>query len=217
MSSDASWPESPDSRRPVVFIGAGGHAAVCLDVFHQSGREVVGYFAPNASGLGIPHLGTDDDLSAFVTSDVETFVAIGDNRVRLRLVRQLLESGQSVASAISTHAAISPSARIGTGTVVMPGAVVNARTTLGNAVILNTSASVDHDGQIHDGVHIAPGSHLAGNVTVGEGTFLGVGTVVIPGRTIGSWVIVGAGGVVADDLTEAAVYTGVPARLRRVL
>jgi UDP-perosamine 4-acetyltransferase len=202
---------------PIVFLGAGGHAAVCLDVFQGSGRDVRGYLAPEPSDLPIPHLGTDEDAAGVLTADVDAFVAIGDNRARLRLVRDLLARNISVATAISAGAVVSPSVRLGHGTVVMPGAVVNARTTLGDGVVLNTSSSVDHDARIHDGAHIGPGSHLAGTVTVGEGTFLGIGTIVIPGRTIGSWVIVGAGGVVVDDLGDAAVYTGVPAKLQRRL
>jgi UDP-perosamine 4-acetyltransferase len=217
MSSNNSSPDLAKGALPVVFVGAGGHAAVCLDVFESSGREVLGYVAPESSKLPIPHLGSDDTLATLLTPEIEAFVAIGNNEVRLRLVRELLGMGISLATATSASATISMSARLGRGTVVMPGAVVNARASLGDGVILNTLASVDHDGNIHDGVHIGPGSHLAGTVTVGEGAFLGAGTIVIPDRVIGSWVVVGAGGVVVDDLGDAAVYAGVPARRRRSL
>jgi sugar O-acyltransferase (sialic acid O-acetyltransferase NeuD family) len=215
MSCDASSAEPAATPRPVVFLGAGGHAEVCLDVFRSCGRDVIGYLAPEPCGLRLPHLGTDDTSTDVLHAGVEAFVAVGDNRVRIGIIRQLIEMGVDVASCASSHSIVAPSARLGLGTVVMPGAVVNAGTTLGDGVVVNTSASIDHDGRVGDGAHIGPGSHLAGRVTVGEGAFLGIGTLVIPDRTIGPWVTTGAGAVVVADLLDAGTYSGVPAKRHR--
>ena len=201
--------------RPVVLVGGGGHAAVCLDVFRSAGREVLGYVAPRPSSLDLRHLGDDSNLDRVLADGCDAFVAIGDNAVRLQIVRSLLGRGHTVASVASAHAVVSPSAAVGSGSIVMPGAVVNARTRLADAVIVNTSASVDHDGSVGDGAHIAPGCHLAGAVTIGEGAFLGAGVIVIPERSIAPWSIVGAGAVVTSDLDERGLYVGVPARRRR--
>ena len=212
MSFDVSSPEPAPTSRPVVFLGAGGHAKVCLDVFRSFGRDVIGYVAPEPCDLGLAHLGTDDTSTDVLHPGVEAFVAVGDNRVRIGIIRQLLAMGISVASCASSHSIVSPSARLGRGTVAMPGAVVNAGTSLGDGVVVNTSASIDHDCRVGDGAHIGPGSHLAGRVTVGEGAFLGIGTLVIPERTIGPWVTTGAGAVVVADLLDAGTYSGVPAK-----
>ena len=213
MSFDVSLPEPATGCRPVVFLGAGGHAQVCLDVFTSFGRDVIGYVAPAPCDLGLPHLGTDDTSTDVLHSGVDAFVAVGDNRRRIGIIRRLLEMGISVASCASSSSVVSTSVRLGRGTVVMPGAVVNAGTSLGDGVVVNTSASIDHDGRVGDGAHIGPGSHLAGRVNVGEGAFLGIGTLVIPDRTIGPWVTTGAGTVVVADLLDAGTYSGVPARL----
>ena len=213
MSFDVSSPETPTPCRPVVFLGAGGHARVCLDVFRSVGRDVIGYVAPEPCDLELPHLGTDDTSTEVLHPGVEAFVAVGNNRVRIGILRRLLELGISVASCASGYSILSASVRLGRGTVVMPGAVVNAGTLLGDGVVVNTSASIDHDGRVGDGAHIGPGCHLAGRVDVGEGAFLGIGTLVIPDRTIGPWVTTGAGAVVVADLLDAGTYSGVPARL----
>jgi len=71
---------------------------------------------------------------------------------------------------------------------------------------------VDHDCEIEDFVHIAPGVHLAGGVLVGEGSLLGIGSSVIPYKRIGRWTIVGAGGVVVNDIPDCVTVVGVPAR-----
>ena len=186
----------------MVLVGGGGHAAVCLDVLRSAGRLVLGYVAPEPSELDAAHLGGDEDLSRLLGGQAEAFVAIGGNALRGRIVRELLDAGERWPRAPARRSTVSPSARLGRGTIVMPGAVVNARSRLGDAVIVNTSASVDHDCVIGDGVHVAPGSHLAGGVTVGASCFLGVGTIVIPGVAIATGTTTGAGAVVVRDLDE---------------
>ena len=198
--------------RGVVLVGGGGHASVCLDVFASIGRHVVGYTSPRAEPLDAVHLGDDAVLQGLSPDDVEIFIAIGDNRLRRRLLRDATERGFSLVSATSVHAVVSPSATLGVGSIVMPGAVVNARARIGDGVIVNTSASVDHDCVVGDAVHIAPGCHLSGTATIKTGAFLGVGCSVIPGCTIGEWAIVGAGSTVIGDVTEHSTWVGVPAR-----
>ena len=202
---------------PVVFVGGGGHASVCLDVFRSCGREVIGYLAPEPSELELAHLGGDDLLGSYAGTGVELFVAIGNNRVRTGVISAALELGVALATGIHDRAVVSPSAAVGVGTVIMPGAIVNARSALGRGVILNTAASIDHDGVVGDVAHIAPGCHLAGNVTIGEGAFLGVGVSVTPGTTIGEWATIGAGASVVRDIASHVTAVGVPARPRPTL
>jgi acetyltransferase-like isoleucine patch superfamily enzyme len=63
---------------------------------------------------------------------------------------------------------------------------------------------------------VAPGANVAGCVRLEEGVFLGAGSCVIPGVTIGSWTIVGAGAAVVSDLPASVVAVGVPAVLSKV-
>ena len=53
-------------------------------------------------------------------------------------------------------------------------------------------------------------------VVIGEDSDLGVGSVVLPGVTIGRGAVIGAGAVVAEDIPEYAVAAGVPARVLRM-
>lgn len=196
----------------VIFLGGGGHAAVCLDVFRSIGRAVVGYLGPHATELEAPYLGSDDALANFDAHRVEIFVAIGSNLVRHQLLDVIAEAGFRSPSAIHSSAVVSPSATLGQGTIIMQGAVVNARTRLGRGVIVNTSASIDHDGDVGDAVHLAPGTHVAGSVTIADGAFLGVGVSVIPGMRIGAWSVVGAGAAVVTGIEPRSTVVGVPAR-----
>ena len=74
---------------------------------------------------------------------------------------------------------MAPNARIGRGTVVFAGAVVQPGTDIGQHAILNTGCSVDHDCEIGDFVHVAPGSRVAGTAKIEEGALLGLACGVI--------------------------------------
>jgi UDP-perosamine 4-acetyltransferase len=194
---------------------------VCLEaLLDDPANEVVGAVSSDGTGvanLGVPIVGRDTDLLGLTESmSVDTVcVAIGDNAVRHRVVGHALANGLSLATATSRFAMISRSVTVGPGTVLLPGAVVNAATTIGTGAIVNTNASIDHDCVIGDAVHVAPGSTLGGGVTVGDGAFVGLGARILPGVTVGRWAVVGAGAVVVHDVEAGSVVVGNPARVLR--
>jgi sugar O-acyltransferase (sialic acid O-acetyltransferase NeuD family) len=201
-----------------VVIGAGGHAKVVIDVLLASGCEVSGCYAdhPPGGGLepvpGVPILGRPESMASNGPKGKKVVIAIGDNRVRRRLA-----SIRNVEYGI----ALAPSAVIGRGVVIRPGAMilpsatVNIDSVVGRHAILNTSCSIDHDCRVEDYAHVAPGCVLGGSVIVEEGAFLGVGARVIPGVRIGRWSIVGAGAVVTRDIPDNCTAVGIPARVIR--
>ncbi len=208
----------------ILVVGAGGHAKVVLDVLRAAGREIAGVTDPHLpmGGLfeGVPCLGDDGAWEDLFRSGLRTaFVALGDNRRRRDAGAELRALGFELANAIHPSAILSPSTQLGTGIAIMPGAVVNASTTIGDDAILNTSATIDHDGRIGAGAHVAPGCHLAGYVTVGEGALIGVGSAVGRGRpvSIGAWARVGTGSVVFRDVAPGTTVAGNPARIVRAV
>lgn len=54
-------------------------------------------------------------------------------------------------------------------------------------------------------------------VVVGSGAWIGFGVTVLPGLTIGSNTVIGAGSVLRDDADPECVYAGTPAVRRRCL
>ncbi|WP_374019350.1 acetyltransferase [Paenibacillus thiaminolyticus] len=205
------------SGQRTIVIGAGGHSKVIIDILHSDpGVELVGCTATSGSGSvsGIPILGDDTILPKLYEQGVHyAFIAIGDNRIRLKMARLVEDIGYTLINAISRFAYISPSASLGSGIAIMPGAVVNAEACIQDYAIVNTGASIDHESVIGEACHIAPGSHLSGNVRVGEGSFLGTGTQVIDGMAVGAWSVLGAGTVVVRDIPDQCLAVGVPARV----
>lgn len=203
-------------KKSLIILGNGGHAKVILDIFlSTSTYKVHGFISNEHIGefMGFPILGTDKDLPNLLASGVTyAFVAVGNNDVRHYLSKYVLSLGFQLANAISPYAIISPFAMIkGYGNAIMPGAIINSCSEIGEGCILNTSSSVDHDCHIGNYTHIAPGAVLAGNVTIGNNTFLGTGCSIINNRTIGHNTIVGAGAVVIHDLPNNITAFGIPA------
>lgn len=50
-------------------------------------------------------------------------------------------------------------------------------------------------------------------IIVGDNVYIGVCTIILPGVTIGSNVVIGAGAVVSKDIPDNSVAVGVPARV----
>lgn len=205
--------------RALVMLGGGGHAAVCADTLTVAGWEVLGYYGPDDDCPEMTHLGTDDDFFSGPGTDARAaFVAIGSNRLRLRLFHRALDSGWTVPNAISPHAVIASSARVAdAGVLVMPGAILNAHSQVGAAAIINTGAVVEHHVVVGQAAHIAPHVTLTGRVRVGAGTFIGAGATVIPEVTIGAAAVVGAGATVVRDVPDGVLVVGTPARIVREL
>lgn len=209
------------ARGPVVVIGAGGHAKVCIELLRAGGREVVGVLDADPTPrtvVGAPVIGDDSALPRLRAEGIEdAFVALGGNALRARVGAAARAAGFRLAEAVHPGAAVSPTARLGEGVAIMAGVCLNAETRVGDLAIVNTNASVDHDGDLGEACHVAPGSALAGNVTVGARAFLGVGCCVIPGVTVGADTTVGAGSVIVRDLPAGVLALGAPARVVREL
>lgn len=208
-------------KHDVVVIGASGHAKVVIEIFRASGVSVafcVGNDVGSGFCIGVPILVGDHHIHRLKQEGyINAFVAIGLNQLRQRLADRLKDEGFNLLNALSPHAVVSPTAKLGCGIAVMAGAVVNADAVIADLAIVNTGATIDHDCNIGYASHIGPQSALAGDVTVGAYSFLGVGSKVIPGISIGERVIVGAGGVVINDIGDDETVVGIPAEPKNFL
>ena len=52
-------------------------------------------------------------------------------------------------------------------------------------------------------------------IKIGDDVFIGVNTIIMPGVTVGSRVVIGAGSVVTRDVSDGVVVAGNPARIIR--
>ncbi len=207
-------------KRPLVIVGAGGHAKVVAEAAQLSGFEIVGFVdqSPGLWGtriLDIPVLGGESVLDSSDHGDCLAVVAVGDNELREQIVARLAARNVRFAQVIHPSAVISPSATLGDGTVVLAGAVVNSMAVVGNHCIVNTLTSIDHDCLLEDFVHVSPGAHLAGGCDVRRAAHVGIGASVLPDCSIGQRCVIGAGAAVTCDIPADSVAVGIPARVVR--
>lgn len=206
----------------LVIIGAGGHGKVVLSTALEMEIDVIGILDDtpekwNKKLLNVPILGPISLFEEFKNDEVLFIIAIGDNLARKKIAKQISKKYENIkwATLIHPKAYVHNSAKIGQGSVVFAGAVIQPYATIGEHTIINTAAVVEHDCNVGNWVHLAPGVRLAGGVTVKDGAFLGVGSVVIPLKEIGEWTTVGAGSVVVRDIPEMSVAYGNPAKVHR--
>jgi sugar O-acyltransferase (sialic acid O-acetyltransferase NeuD family) len=167
--------------------------------------------------LGFPVLGKLNSFQRFLGQYPEAFVAIGNNRLRLKWIRVLQESGFQIPVLIHPHSSVSRHSTIADGTVVMAGAVVNACTTIERGCIVNTCSSIDHDCYVEEGVHVSPGSHVGGTVHIGRCTWLCIHSSVANNLKIGRFSTVAAGAVVIRNIPDNVMVAGVPATIKKQL
>jgi sugar O-acyltransferase (sialic acid O-acetyltransferase NeuD family) len=198
------------SGLPILLIGAGGHAASCIDVIEQQGAFAVGGLvgAPDEVGktvLGYPVLGSDAELAALIAKFRRALIVVGQIRTpepRVRLFSRLTELKCELPIVISPRAHVSRHAMLGPGTIVMHGAIVNARATVGSNCILNSHSLIEHDSRIGDHCHIATGAIVNGAASVGAGTFVGSQATVRQEVRIGARCVIGMGERVLADCAD---------------
>jgi len=204
----------------IAIWGAGGHAKIVADTIRRGGQfEVAGFIDdgnPDRAGTIFYGALLYASPRPLLDADVRLLaVAIGDNECRLTKAETGRQAGFVLPAVIDPTAIISDTARLGDGTLVVAGAIINADASIAECAIVNTGAIVEHDCRIEDGVHIAPGATLAGNVSVGSCTMIGAGSTVRNGVRIGRHSIIGVGSAVVGDIPDHVVAFGVPARVVR--
>lgn len=198
-----------------MIVGASGHGKVVANIAGKCGYKVINFLDDdkNKKQCGkFRVIGTSADFINFMDANTDFFVAIGNIAVRQNIQRKIVDAGGKIAVLIHSDAVIADDIKIGEGSVIMAGTVINIGTVIGEGCIINTSSSVDHDCIIGNFVHVAVGAHLAGTVKVGNNTWIGAGAIISNNLEICDNCMIGAGAVVVEDINFAGTYIGIPAR-----
>ena len=207
-------------ENPVLIFGAGSLGLTALDLFQRNNVVVFGLLDDNKDLHGkefsdVSVLGeTDDDgFLKLVGQKCEAFVAIGDGRVRKRLVKMLNERRKvQPVNAIHDMATVSALAIIGHGNLIAARAVINPFAEVGQHCIIQSGVIIESQAKLSDYVQVGTGSLINNGVTIGESAFIGSGVTIVAGVTIGKNARVGAGSVVVENVDDGATVFGNPAK-----
>ncbi len=201
------------SPKPVIVLGAGGHAKVVAEALIQSGHEILGFVTPDLEPgtvlFGHSVLGDDDVINEFSPDNVMLANGVGAlpyQNLRWRLASKMRKQRYKFLTIIHPLAIIASDVVLNEGVQVMAGSVVQPGTQIGQDSIINTGVLLDHDCSIGRNCHLAPGVACSGGVHVGKDSHLGTGTIVIQNISIGENSIVAAGSVIYKNVLRDVVF-----------
>lgn len=204
----------------LVIIGGGRHALVVRDCLQRERPMLIGILDDGLDAgtfvEDLPVLGAIAELPALRQRypALQGIVAIGDNHVRRRIVREVeaMVPHFGWMTAVHPSAIVAPSATIAPGAVVVAGAIINCHAAIGPHALVNTGSIIDHDGKVGAFASTGPGVVTGGNVAIGTGSHIGLGAVLAHGITVGDHCVVGGNAFVCRDIDDRTVSYGSPAR-----
>ena len=197
-------------NRPVIVLGAGGHAMVVVDILQQLKVKILAIVSkdkPKKCSVfeDLPFLGNDSAVFDFSPNDVYLVNGIGSlpgSKVRADIFRFYKNANYEFMSVISPNSIISTYAKVEEGVHIFANTVINAGATIGANTIINTGCVVEHECKIGKNNHIAPGACLSGSVITNEYVHIGVGANIIQGVEVGKNSVVASGASLTEDLDE---------------
>lgn len=198
--------------KPVTLLGAGGHCKAAIDVIESSDEFTVAGIVTEEGGasdsvLGYPVLGNDSDLPRLLVDGALVLVAVGQIKTALprrKLFEKIRDLGGTLPVIVSAHAYVSPHATIDEGSLVMHGAVINAKAAIGCNSIINSMALLEHDVQIGNHSHVSTGARINGDVKIEDECFIGSGAVLRDGVSIGRGSVIGAGSIIVKSVAPGS-------------
>ncbi len=199
-------------NHPLILIGAGGHAAVLVELASVLGKTILGFIALEETQVPgfphIPYLGDDSYLTEnYAREAIKLINGVGaisvpKNHHRDKLFSHYKNKGYLFETLVHPSAIVASNVKLGEGVQVMAGAIIQPNVTIGQNTIINTGASLDHDCQIGRHVHIAPRATLSGNVKVADYVHIAVGATLIQGLVIGESAMIRAGATIITDIVK---------------
>jgi sugar O-acyltransferase (sialic acid O-acetyltransferase NeuD family) len=214
-------PSLSSSKKPILIFGS---SDLCRQVIRmmetQQEHNIIGIIDPHVpketSILGYPVLG-DESALLTINHEVSGLIAIGDNCLREKVAHQILKIKSDFEFITLKHASVhtDPSVTIGSGSIILPGALILNHVRIGNHTLIGTGTILEHDSHIGDFCNIGPGCITGGHLKMGNYSVLGLGTRVNHHISIGSNTVIGSGALVLNDIPENVVAFGSPAEVKK--
>ena len=205
-----------------IIIGAGTYGEVYLSYLQEAGIEIVGFLDDNPADEGkfvgnIPVLGPTSILPQLkMTHGVEAvYCPIGNNRVRVRFLRQARKFGYETPNFIHSNVSLaSDICMADKGIYILDNTCIMPLVVIEEDVMISVGAKIIHHTHLANGTFVSNGVNLGANINVKEYSYIGMGATIMTGvKELGEDCLIGAGAVVIRDVPDRAVMAGVPAKV----
>jgi sugar O-acyltransferase (sialic acid O-acetyltransferase NeuD family) len=208
--------------KKIIIFGTGLNSRVVLnEIENLKEYKCIGFIDDvfkkklfTLSNKKTAYLGKISDLNKYFDNNTYGIISWGDNFKRKEIVKNVYSISKKFkwTSIVSKKSIISKKVKIGEGTLIMPGTVINFNSNIGRHCIINTNSTIEHDNRFDDYSACGPGVTTSGNVTVGELSYIGVGSSIKHGVAILKNTVIGGQSYVNKDCASDSVYYGVPAK-----
>jgi len=186
-----------------AIFGFGGHAR---EVSFQMEEDVTFFVDDDFSNnFARP-------LSSFNPEEFQIMVAVADSNLRRSIVSKLPKETKYFSFIHPTALIMDKHIEIGKGSFIGAYSILTANIKLGEHSILNRGNHIGHDTVTGDFLSMMPGAIISGNAILGDRVYLGTNSTVIEKKIIHHDVIVGANGVVVNNIDSPGTYVGVPSK-----
>ena len=163
---------------------------------------------------GFPVLGPLTDFKEYPDCYFTgTFGTVKRNLNKKQVIKRLGIPHERYASLIHPRATVSPSAKIGRGTVIYSEVFVGSNAVIGDHVKILGQCNIGHDAVIGDFVTMSSLTLVLGKTNVGESCYLGGGSHIKDHLNIGKGALIGLGAVIIKDVAPYNIVVGNPGRI----
>ena len=208
----------------VIIFGSGLHSKVILSEITQiKGFSVLGFVDEHLNKGTIIEtyknkkykvLSNIKGVQKLLNKNTYGIIGIGSNFIRKKVANKINKIYKNFKwiTIISKNSTINGKVKIGKGSLIVSGSVINTGTNIGEHCLINTSSSIDHDNIFKNYSSTGPGVITGGNVKLGECSHLGLGSAVKHRISIGDNTIIGAKSLVLKKCNKNSIYFGIPAK-----
>lgn len=159
--------------------------------------------------LELPVLG---DINGYEIQADDVFIcAVGEPKIKEKLVKHMLDRGGNFINLIHSSAIIHGNAKIGIGNIFAPRTSVNDHAVVGDFTTINGSSGLGHDAIVEDYASLMSGVNVAGYAKVGKRVFIAGCAKILPNCIIENDAYVGIDSVVFKRVKAGKRVFGNPA------
>lgn len=203
----------------LIIIGAGGLAREVYDLAlicsqNETLFNIKGFISKDDTGIesmGYPKIISNPE-DYVVQNDDCFFCAIGDVRIRKRVVEHIIDKGGEFINLIHPTAILSPSVKLGIGIAIKSHCVISSDVEIDSFSFLQSSVIMGHDVKIGKFCQINSFAFLAGYVRVSNTGTINAGAKLLQNVVVEEHAIVGIGSVVISKVKMGTTVFGNPAK-----